>query len=264
MRTLLNPARPIFSERRYLLSEEPDVRDRGLYHSVLAAIAGGSTTRGAIAGRLGRSSQEVAHPLGVLEDAGLVAKRADAFSERRPTRHVTEPIVAFYHVVQRPRWDLLQQPGSLYAASAWAHSQSLYSSLLPGPHFEMLVRTAAPTLLASHLRAPVARVQAGVVNDPAQRRSHQLDLVAFSLGKPGSAANVVAIGETKLRQVDTRDLHRLVRLRTLVALRHPVDPDCLLVLASASGFSPELRPLAQRRQVVLVGLEDLYTRPAPR
>src|SRR3984957_10211339 len=45
-RTVLNPANPLFREARYLLAAEAELHDMGLYHSVLAAIAGGSTTRG--------------------------------------------------------------------------------------------------------------------------------------------------------------------------------------------------------------------------
>ena len=49
-RTVLNPGRPLFREARYILAEEPDIRDTALYHAVLAAIADGNTTRGGIAG----------------------------------------------------------------------------------------------------------------------------------------------------------------------------------------------------------------------
>ena len=49
MRTVLDPATPLFREARYLLDEEADVRDSALYHSVLAAVAAGNSTRGGIA-----------------------------------------------------------------------------------------------------------------------------------------------------------------------------------------------------------------------
>ncbi|MBO0835921.1 MAG: ATP-binding protein, partial [Actinobacteria bacterium] len=54
-RTVLNPGRPLFREARYILAEEPDMRDTALYHAVLAAIAEGNTTRGGIASYLGRN-----------------------------------------------------------------------------------------------------------------------------------------------------------------------------------------------------------------
>ncbi|NBE94469.1 hypothetical protein GUY59_14855 [Nonomuraea sp. K271] len=45
-RRSLNPARPPFHEARYLLAEEPDLRDAALCHSVLAAVAEGNASRG--------------------------------------------------------------------------------------------------------------------------------------------------------------------------------------------------------------------------
>jgi hypothetical protein len=39
----------LFREARYLLAEEADIRDTALYHSVLAAVAQGNSTRGGIA-----------------------------------------------------------------------------------------------------------------------------------------------------------------------------------------------------------------------
>jgi hypothetical protein len=65
VRTVLNPASPLFREGRYLLAEEPDLRDPALYHSVLAAIAEGNASRGGIAGCVGRKATEVPHPLSV-------------------------------------------------------------------------------------------------------------------------------------------------------------------------------------------------------
>src|SRR5258707_7723402 len=53
-RTVLNPGRPLFREARYILAEEPDMRDTALYHAVLAAIADGNSSRGGIAGYLER------------------------------------------------------------------------------------------------------------------------------------------------------------------------------------------------------------------
>jgi hypothetical protein len=71
----LSPTSPLFREARYLLADEPDLHDIGLYHSVLAAIASGNTHRGAIASYLGRKSGDLAHPLTVLQNCGLLTTR---------------------------------------------------------------------------------------------------------------------------------------------------------------------------------------------
>ena len=41
---------PLFRDARYLLAEEPDIRDNAVYHSVLSAVAEGNGTRGGNAG----------------------------------------------------------------------------------------------------------------------------------------------------------------------------------------------------------------------
>jgi hypothetical protein len=111
IRTVLNPASPLFKEARYLLAEEPSLRDKALYHSVLAAVAEGHRTRGAIARFVGRRDDALQHPLTVLEDAGLLRREADAFRTGRSTVHITEPLISFYHAVMRPEWTRLERPG---------------------------------------------------------------------------------------------------------------------------------------------------------
>ena len=54
LRTVLNRQSPLFREARYLLAEETEIRDPGLYHSVLGAIASGNHTNGGIANYVGR------------------------------------------------------------------------------------------------------------------------------------------------------------------------------------------------------------------
>ncbi|HET7016903.1 MAG TPA: hypothetical protein VFI65_23470 [Streptosporangiaceae bacterium] len=94
VRAVLNPARPLFREARYLLAEEPGVRDTAVYYSMLAAIAEGNTTRGGIASYLARPATDLAHPLGVLEDAGLISRQADVFRANRSFYRIAEPLVA--------------------------------------------------------------------------------------------------------------------------------------------------------------------------
>jgi hypothetical protein len=58
----LNVTRPLLHEARHLLDDELGLRDRAVYLSVVAAIAGGATTSGRIAERLRRSASTLAHP----------------------------------------------------------------------------------------------------------------------------------------------------------------------------------------------------------
>nr|MDT0665425.1 ATP-binding protein [Micromonospora sp. DSM 115978] len=167
-RTVLNPARPLFREARYLLAEEPDVHDAALYHSVLAAIANGNTTRGGIADYLRRASTDLAHPLGVLQDVGLITHEADAFRRNRFAYRIAEPLIVFYHAVMRPVWGDLERPGR--ASQTWQRVQPTFQGKVVGPHFEKICREwlrwyAAP----SSCGGVVSGVADGTVNDPANR-----------------------------------------------------------------------------------------------
>ncbi|WP_444949576.1 AAA family ATPase [Micromonospora ureilytica] len=96
VRAVLNPARPLFREARYLLAEDPDLRDTALYHSVLSAVAEGNGTRGGIAGYIGRKSTDLQHPLTVLEDAGLLIREPDPLRSGRSRYRIAEPLITFY------------------------------------------------------------------------------------------------------------------------------------------------------------------------
>jgi hypothetical protein len=102
LRTVLSSQSPLFRKARYLLAEETEIRDPALYHSVLAAIADGNRTNGAITSFVGRKSADITHPLNVLEDAALIAKEADVFRRGRWLYRVTEPLITFYEVVMQP------------------------------------------------------------------------------------------------------------------------------------------------------------------
>jgi len=137
IRAVLNPARPLFREARYLLTEDPTLREPALYHSVLAAVAEGSRTRGGIASYIGRKATDLQHPLTVLEDAGLLVRQPDLLRTGRSTYRITEPLISSYHTVMRPSWTMLEQQ---QGRRVWRRSQQRFASALLGPHFEELVR----------------------------------------------------------------------------------------------------------------------------
>lgn len=113
--TVLNPASPLFREARYLLAAERELHDLGLHHSVLATIAAGNTTRGAIGTYTGRTSGDLVHPLNVVMDCGLVHRRPGAFRDNRSTYEIAEPLITFYHAVMRPIWSDLAHARDLGA-----------------------------------------------------------------------------------------------------------------------------------------------------
>ncbi|MEV7986545.1 hypothetical protein [Micromonospora sp. NPDC085948] len=261
VRAVLNPARPLFREARYLLAEDPDLRDTALYHSVLSAVAEGNGTRGGIAGYIGRKATDLQHPLTVLEDAGLLLREPDPLRSGRSRYRITEPLITFYQAVMRPSWTALEQRRG---SDVWRRSNRRYSSAVLGPAFEDIVRQWALRFATPDtFGGVVADASAAVLTDPATRTSQELDLVAFGEPPFGDGARpLLAIGEVKWgRTLGRPELERLGRARDLLAARPSLDVrDTRLLLASAAGFTDELRHAAsQRPDVVLVDPLRLYS-----
>ncbi len=256
LRHPLNPASPLFREARYLLSEEPGIRDPGLYHSVLAAVTAGNTTSGGVAGYVGRKASDVAHPLHVLEDAGLLRREPDAFRKNRTLYRVNEPLIAFHQAVLRPswtEWELGRQPERL-----WARAQSRFTSQVMGPRFEQICREWAQHHADEEVFGGFAdRVASGTVNDPANRTTHEVDIAVFTVDDDGGET-LLAIGEAKLNETMGRPhLERLEHIRDLLANRYDVT-HTKLALFSGSGFSDSLSAVPDREDLILIGLADLY------
>ncbi|GLW97496.1 ATP-binding protein [Microtetraspora sp. NBRC 16547] len=259
VRNVLDRDSPLFREARHLLAEEPNLRDQGLYHSVLSAIAAGSNARSGIASFIGRKATDLAHPLTVLEDAGLVRREEDTFRAARTTYCIAEPLVTFYHAVMRPEWSRLDRAGQ--AARVWEESGDRFRGRVVGPHFEALCRDwaqfyAAPDTFA----ASPSHVGRGVVNDAARRTSHEVDVVVTG-SATGSRRPLLAIGEAKWgERVGLGHVERLRRIREVLQGRADIDASATrLMLFSAAGFTDELRDLALGDdEVRLVHVADLY------
>jgi DNA-binding transcriptional ArsR family regulator len=254
----LNPASALFREDDYLLTEQRSLVDRALYHSVVATIAAGNTSQGAIAAALGREQRAVQHPLRALEEAGFVDRHDDVLRSRRPIYRLADPIVRFHHVVTRPD---LARFEDRRTAEAWADAQDRFASLVLGPHFEDLSRTFAFRFASpATMGGEIAHVGAAVINDHKGRSQHQIDLVALRAGGRDTAA-VAALGEAKHTTAPRTlsDLARLEKIRTLISARHSDAATAKLLLFSAHGFDRNLvRAAAARSDVELIDLDRLY------
>ncbi|MEV6350299.1 ATP-binding protein [Actinoplanes sp. NPDC051851] len=263
IRAVLNPARPLFREARYLLAEEPDLRDPALYHSVLAAIADGNSQRGGIAGYLGRQASDLNHPLRVLEDVGLITREDDAFRQNRSAYRIAEPLLTFYHAVMRPVWGDLERAGR--AAQVWPRIRATFLSKVVGPHFETICRqwarwTAGPETFGDYPH----RVAAGTVADREARTSHEVDVAAFGRADDGREV-LLGIGEATWNDVmGAGHLRRLARIRELIQERRGTRAgECRLLMFSGAGFTEELRATAAADPgIQLIGVDQLY-RGAP-
>ncbi len=258
---MLNPETPLFREGRYLLAEEPDMRDGALYHSVLAAVAEGNATRGGIANYVGRKATDIAHPINVLEDAGLITREADAFRENRSTYRIAEPLITFYHAVMRPVWAQLERPGN--AGRVWRASGQRFSGKVLGPRFEEICRAWALNYAdPDRLGGLPAKVGQGVLTDAANKSAHEVDVVVT--GVADGRTPLLAIGEAKWGEVmGTRHLERLRRIHALLADHGKYDTSSTALMCfSGTGFTAELSNLVKGDPgVLLVDVEELYDFP---
>jgi uncharacterized protein len=262
IRTVLNPQSALFREARYLLAEETDIREPAIYHSVLAAIASGNTTNGAISNFVGRRSDQLTHPLNVLEDAALISKEPDLLRSGRSTYRITEPLITFYETVMRRRWPELELG---LAEAVWRAAQRAFSTQVAGPHFAAICRSYATLRGAGIFGELPGEVGSGTINDAAGKSQLQIDVAALAVPAPDEQRRVLSLGEAKWGEVmGMSHLHRLERAASLLAVRKYDTRDAVLACYSAAGFEPELRELAARepRRVRLIGPAELYAPPS--
>ncbi|WP_280215683.1 AAA family ATPase [Nocardia cyriacigeorgica] len=262
VRAILSPGSPMFLEARYLLAEEPDLRDGALYHSVLNAIATGNSGRGGIAGHVGKKVNELAHPLTVLEDAGLISREIDAFRLNRSDFRICEPLLTFYHAVMRPFWPQLTLAAD--TARIWQRAAHRFTSNVVGPHFERVCREWALHFAESEggrLDDLPVRVGSGTMNDPANRTTLEVDVVAIGHADDDRPP-LLGLGEAKWNEVmGLNHLDRLRRIRELAAKGGRYDTTATRLLCfSGVGFSPDLQDAQRRGEVELIGLDELYGR----
>jgi AAA+ ATPase superfamily predicted ATPase len=256
VRSVLNPDRPLLREARYLLAEETDIRDPALYHSVLAAIAARNETWGGIANYIGRKAADIAHPLNVLEDAGLVAKEVDVFRAGRTRYRITEPLITFYEAIMRPRWADLELG---LGAEVWADARPTFGAQVAGPHFEVLCREFARAQGRRVFGAPVGEVAAGTVADPANKTQIEIDVAVLSPATPGQPRQIVSLGEAKWGKVmGPRHVERLRRARALLTVKGYDTTGTKLACYSGAGFDPALQAAARDGEVLLIALDQLY------
>jgi len=255
VRTVLNPQTPLFREARYLLAEETEIRDPSLYHSVLAAVAEGNNTSGGIANYIGRKSNEVAHPLRVLEDCRLLIREPDMFRSGRARYRIAEPLITFYQAIMSRQWPRLELGGG---SAVWSGARARFLSQVVGPHFEAICRGYAIAADPSIFGALPGEVGAGLVPDPANRTQIEVDVVVLAPAEPGRPRKILSLGEAKWdRVMDLRHVERLRRARDLLGVKEFDTRDTVLSCYSGAGFSPELQATLSR-DIRLVGLDQLY------
>lgn len=252
---VLSPSSPLFREVRSLLAEDPAMRDTGLYHTVLAAVAEGNATRGGIANRVERKAADISHHLTVLQDAGLLVAEPDAFRRNRSQYRITEPLVSFYHSIMRPRWSQLERIKPGRTAKIWEAAQPTFRCQVIGPMFERMCRVWSEDFASDDtFNGEPIHVSSGVVHDNKTRTNHEVDIAVF-----GPDNVLLSIGEVKWG--DVMGMAHFERLKSVADIlageqRRPL----VIALYSGAGFMPPLRAVADESggRVQLVDLDRLY------
>lgn len=256
---VLNPSHALFQEADYLLAEDPALVDRSLYQTIVAAVATGTSTRGGLAGVLGRPSSALEHPISQLERSRMVFRDEDLLRSNRPLLRVADPILRFNYAVVRPnraRFEARQ------TAEAWHDAEPRFTSQVLGPHFESIARDWTRTYASTRtIGGRVKRVGFVKVDSADEGKGYELDVVVEGAGtRSAGRTKLIALGEAKAsdraRTVD--DLQRLERLRGELAKRADAG-QAKLLLFGRSGFDPDLTAAASARaDVELVDLVRLY------
>lgn len=221
------------------LADPPPLR--GVYRAILAAIAGGEHSFGAIARVAGLPSGALSRPLAALGRAGLVERIPDPLRARRDRYELADPHLRLWLALIAPNRSRFQAGG---AAHVWAQlRETTWPSQVLGPRWEAVAREYLARGGCERLGPPDV-VGATTVSDRARRASHEVDLLALRAGQ------VIALGEAKLRPLKARDLDRLLRIRELLDA-----PRAKLVLASATAVDPTL---SARPDVIAISPADVY------
>jgi uncharacterized protein len=265
-RSVLNPSHALFSETDYLLREDPNVRSKEVFNSILTAVAAGRHTQTTIGGAVGRDHNQLRHPLDVLVKSGFLTEHRDLLNPRRPWYSIADPIVRFEVLITSPCRVLLEERD---VKTAWDQSSHTFSSNILGPHFEHICRQWTAHHASGRFGAEIGEVGAAVVNDPSGKSRHELDVVALRRGRRGGNTNVriAVLGEAKSsdRSRSVGDLERLDGIRSLLSDRDLDVTTAQLVLFGRAGFDENLvTKVRGRPDAHLVDLAELYGRPAQR
>lgn len=259
LQTVCNPSHALFTEPAYLLREDPRIRDRALYFSVLSAIAGGAKTPSKVGAEIGREARSLAHPLEVLTSAGFVTRQEDILVQRRPTLRISDRIVQFHELVISPRPSLFEDRRP---HSAWKDAQPSLRAQLYGPVFEDLCREWVRRYGAETIDADIGEVGTTVVNDSRGKAQYEVDVVALAAGQRRQSRNpkLRVIGEAKNsdRLRTASDLARLDTIREVLVRKGVEASGATLVLFSRSGFSADAERAAESRpDIELVDLHRI-------
>jgi uncharacterized protein len=257
VRRLLDPSSALFREGRIVIAEDSELVDQQLYWGLLGAVASGQRRWAELDAALGAKRGSLSHALRTVIDAGWMTRRDDPIRSNRSTYELREPLVRFHRLVIEPNEHRLEL--GVDARKVWHDAEHTVASLILGPQLEQLAYDWA-LLFADHVTFNGAVAAVG----PTNVGNLQIDFAAVEQ-LPRGGRRLLALGEAKAltTRVGVDLVDRLDQACELLVATPPkglqVPPTVKRVVFSRSGFTNELRRLADRRNdIELVDLERLY------
>jgi len=237
----------LFEEPENLLKQE--LREPAVYNSVISAIAGGASRSNEIATKVGLDSGICAKYLRVLLELGIL-KKETPITEKRGRKTIYTIEDNFFRFWYR------FVPGNMSAISAgrirqiYARAVKQYYSDYMGLVFEKMCREYL-LRYAENLPFPLGDVGQWWGNDAKNRTEIQIDIV----GTPVEGKEYL-IGSCKYRneKIGVDELELLRRYADIFRKGEKF----YYYIFSKGGFTQPLLDLAERGEVTLLTLEDLY------
>jgi AAA+ ATPase superfamily predicted ATPase len=255
---VLNPRGPLFNDPREILEEE--LRQPGIYFSLLEELASGARAIGDLATALGKRTRDLGPYLEALEEMRLLEKIAPVTASRAHRDH---------------RFRLADGFMRFWFRFVFNFQEDLRTGLRPRDHYNgeiapALAEHVAPVFEAlcrewvrGEFGGMVSRVGSwwgsslNELRRSGQRQTEEIDVVGLRRGA------VAVVGECKwtAKQMTARTLEDLRQFK-LPAMRQAkigfAREGPLILLFSRSGFAKGLVEIAaEREDIRLVGLDEL-------
>ena len=243
--TILPPDAPLHGDPEHLVRQEGGIREPGSYFGTLQAIAEGSTTTSAIAGRLGMLQQLASQTLARLQDLGYVA-RIEPLEPGRKARargfwKVSDPYLRFWFRYVVPNRSRLARGRVVEVADEIEGDLATFV----GPVFEECCREWVGRY--STLGEDALEVGSW------WSRTHDVEVDVVTLVKAGYG--LVGSCKWSRRPVSDNVLDDLYAARSVMG---PKAARARLAIFARGGFSRRLTQRAADEGVDLVGLSELF------
>jgi uncharacterized protein len=241
VKTVLAPSSPLLDAGEILLNDIAQYASRAVSLSILRSVAAGNRSAAKIATGAGIAVTALPRPLRAFERAGLISRVRDVLRDRRDQFILADPYIHLWlNVISPNRFAL----SSGAADRVWERIQkTTWPSQITGPRWESVVRSHVSSHLFDLFGLEATSVGVTTISDRTGKASHELDLVVTD------GTNVLAVGESKIRQITLSDYQRLDRIRKLLKA-----PNATIVLASATSIAKDVPS-----EAVSVTLPSVYS-----